>query len=168
MEPCGATTVGRRRHPRGPDTGARPERECSRRAIRAADQERMSWSNNSVGGAALPTRRHGVCRALSSRTESPRTRQSADRGDTRGRRGWLRASALTPGKIAELLRACGVIKESAAIWNRTGTIRGHLKSGESGFRKTPAGSFRTWRLTSFQRVFEGDEGRRRLAYAGMS
>jgi hypothetical protein len=36
MEPRRATTAWRRRHPRGPDTGARPERECSRRAIRSA------------------------------------------------------------------------------------------------------------------------------------
>ena len=55
------------------------------------------------------------------RTESPRTRQPADHGDARGRRGRPRASALAPGRTAELLRACCVIGASAEMWNSTGT-----------------------------------------------
>jgi hypothetical protein len=38
MEPRRATTVWRRWHPCGPDTRARPERECARRAIPSFDQ----------------------------------------------------------------------------------------------------------------------------------
>src|SRR4029077_8898434 len=49
VEPCRATTVWRRRHTCGPDTGARPECECVRRAIRAIDQGRMSRSHDSTG-----------------------------------------------------------------------------------------------------------------------
>ena len=119
MEPRRATTVWRRRDPRGPDTRARPERECARRAIRSVDQGRTSRSNDSAGGAALPTRAHGVCRALPFGTESPRTRQPADHGDTRGRRDRPRASALAPRRPAELLRACCVIGASAEMWNST-------------------------------------------------
>ena len=56
----------RRRHPRGPDARARAERERLRRAIRAVDQGRVSRSNDSDRGAALPTRGRGVRRALPS------------------------------------------------------------------------------------------------------
>jgi hypothetical protein len=93
------------------------ERELiSQPAVFARHEARSSCGTE----RALPTRDHGVCGALSSRTESPRTRQPADHGDARGRRGRPRASALAPGRIAELLRACGVIRESAEMWNRTG------------------------------------------------
>jgi transposase len=75
----------------------------------------------------------GVCRALSSRTESPRTRQPADHGKARGRRRRPRASALAPGRTAELLRACYVISALAEMWNSTPTT---LHPGRSPNRAT--------------------------------
>jgi hypothetical protein len=72
---------------------------CATRLVRSIKEECLGRIIP-LGGAALPTRDHGVCGALSLRTESPRTRQSADHGDARGRHGPPRASALAPGRTA--------------------------------------------------------------------
>ena len=79
---------------------ARSERECVRRAVRPIDQRRMSRPDDSGRGASLPARDRGVCRALPSRTESPGSRQRADRGNASPRRGWPRISTLATGRTA--------------------------------------------------------------------
>jgi hypothetical protein len=60
--------------------------------------------------------------ARSSRTESPGTRQSADRGDTRSRRVRPCASSFAVGRTALLLRACCVTSRSAEMRNITGSV----------------------------------------------
>jgi hypothetical protein len=60
--------------------GARTKRERLRRAIRQVDQGRMSRTHHSTRRAGLPARHHELRRSLSSRPESPGSRQSTHRG----------------------------------------------------------------------------------------
>ena len=79
-----ATSTPRCRHPRGPDTRARPECECyAERFVRSIKEECLDRLIP-IGERHFRRAIDGVCRALSSRTESPRTRQSADLGHARG------------------------------------------------------------------------------------
>jgi hypothetical protein len=90
----------------------------ARRAIRLVDQGRVSRSNHSAG------KRH-FRRTIAEFVEHYHRERNHQRLDNRlitgrPRPTWpARVSALAPGRITELLRACGVIRESAEMWNTT-------------------------------------------------
>src|SRR5262245_11652414 len=92
----------------------------------------MSRAADSNWGAPHPASDLGVCRALSLRTESPGSRQSADRGHAGDRRGWPRAAAYTAGRATQLLRARGVNVASAEKRDITGSLARTCKT----FRNT--------------------------------
>jgi hypothetical protein len=104
---------------------ARPEcRSCRRRSgtqcerlrrtVRTVDQTRVPRSTGAARRAPLSTGTQGIRRSLSSRAESPRTRESAYRGRRAEATRWPDLSATAARWLAELLRASGVT--TGASW----------------------------------------------------
>lgn len=104
-----AMPVAQRWDSRRPDAAAGAECERLGRALRALNQARVSRSHHSARRAALSTIRGGICGPLSSRTESSRAAEPADRARPVSQRG----PDLPAWRIAELLRARRMIRAHA-------------------------------------------------------